>query len=330
MTTYKGINGFAVQSLATDPSPSIEGQVWYNNASYAFKLAAVTTAGAWATGGSLNTARNALVGAGTQTAALGFGGSTTAPVANTESYNGTSWTAVNALNTARGSGGGAGTQTSALLFGGYSTTPTGVTESWNGTSWATSPASLNTVRFQMMGCGASNTSALAFGGIGSPSVPTITGATESYNGSSWTNVNSLNTARRLGAGTGIITAALCFGGLTTAGYVGNTETWNGTSWSEANVLNTTRRNSAGNVGTNTAALASGGILTTDAVTAATESWNGTSWTTTTSMATARAASGGAGTNTVGLVFGGETPSVTGATEKWTGPGVAVTKTITTS
>ena len=41
MTTYKGINGFAVQSVATDPSPLDEGQVWYNNATYAFK---VTTA----------------------------------------------------------------------------------------------------------------------------------------------------------------------------------------------------------------------------------------------------------------------------------------------
>jgi hypothetical protein len=57
MTTYKGINGFAVQSVGSDPSPLNEGQVWYNNAGYAFKLASVTTAGAWATGGNLNTAR---------------------------------------------------------------------------------------------------------------------------------------------------------------------------------------------------------------------------------------------------------------------------------
>jgi hypothetical protein len=91
MTTYKGINGFAVQSVGSDPSPLDEGQVWYNNASYAFKLASVTTAGAWATGGNLNTARYALGGAGTQTAALAFGGNPPDPsVALTESYNGTS------------------------------------------------------------------------------------------------------------------------------------------------------------------------------------------------------------------------------------------------
>ena len=43
MATYKGINGFAVQSVASDPSPLDEGQVWYNNATYAFKLASLST-----------------------------------------------------------------------------------------------------------------------------------------------------------------------------------------------------------------------------------------------------------------------------------------------
>ena len=92
MTTYKGINGFAVQSVASDPSPLDEGQVWYNNATYAFKLAAVTTAGTWASGGNLATARHSPGGAGTQTAGLGFGGYITAVpgVANTEEYTGAS------------------------------------------------------------------------------------------------------------------------------------------------------------------------------------------------------------------------------------------------
>jgi hypothetical protein len=57
MATYKGINGFAVQSVASDPSPLDEGQVWYNNATYAFKLARVTTVATWASGGNLNTTR---------------------------------------------------------------------------------------------------------------------------------------------------------------------------------------------------------------------------------------------------------------------------------
>ena len=82
MTTYKGINGFAVQSVASDPSPLNEGQVWYNNATYAFKLASVTTAGTWASGGNINTARSSGGGSGTQTASLIFGGE--APGSNSD------------------------------------------------------------------------------------------------------------------------------------------------------------------------------------------------------------------------------------------------------
>jgi hypothetical protein len=66
---------------------------------------------------SLNTARGditRMVG-DTNTAALAFGGYTTAIVSNTESWNGTSWTQVNDLNfTARYGLAGAGTNTAAL------------------------------------------------------------------------------------------------------------------------------------------------------------------------------------------------------------------------
>jgi hypothetical protein len=46
--------------------------------------------------GTLNTARYYLAAAGTQTAALAFGG-TPAPTAATEEYDGTSWTTVSSL-----------------------------------------------------------------------------------------------------------------------------------------------------------------------------------------------------------------------------------------
>jgi hypothetical protein len=93
MTTYKGINGFAVQSVATDPSPLDEGQVWYNNTSYAFKLASVTTSGSWASGGNVSTARQSPGGAGINSSSfIFFGGYTTAYLGTSESYNGTSWT----------------------------------------------------------------------------------------------------------------------------------------------------------------------------------------------------------------------------------------------
>ena len=40
MATYKEIKGYAIESLASDPSASAdtEGQVWYNTASGVFKV----------------------------------------------------------------------------------------------------------------------------------------------------------------------------------------------------------------------------------------------------------------------------------------------------
>ncbi len=40
MATYKGIEGYTVQSLASDPSASTdtEGQVWYNTTTGVFKV----------------------------------------------------------------------------------------------------------------------------------------------------------------------------------------------------------------------------------------------------------------------------------------------------
>jgi hypothetical protein len=57
MATYKGIQGFTIQNLSADPSNPIEGQVWYNSTSNVWKVEEATTAGSWATGGNLNTAR---------------------------------------------------------------------------------------------------------------------------------------------------------------------------------------------------------------------------------------------------------------------------------
>ena len=47
--------------------------------------------GAWASGGNMGTARQAMDGCGTQTAGLVAGGYTTTNVANTEEYDGSTW-----------------------------------------------------------------------------------------------------------------------------------------------------------------------------------------------------------------------------------------------
>jgi hypothetical protein len=194
MPDYKGIQGTAVQNFAGDPTNPIIGQVWYNSLSGKFRYNEVAPQlGAWSTGGSLNTARGLFGGAGTQTAALTFGGDANPPYpaglkGETESYNGTTWTELNNLNTARSVLMGVGaTNTAALAFGGFVfapvTAPVANTESWNGTSW-TSVNSLNQAR-QMPGGAGTNTAALAFGGEG-PAPVGKTGSTESWNGTSWT------------------------------------------------------------------------------------------------------------------------------------------------
>ena len=54
MTTYKGIRGFTIQSLASDPSNLTTGQIWYNTTSTVIKGYASIGA-AWSSGGDLNT-----------------------------------------------------------------------------------------------------------------------------------------------------------------------------------------------------------------------------------------------------------------------------------
>jgi hypothetical protein len=128
----------------------------------------------WTAGGSMNTPAplsSAIGGCGTLTAGLKFGGP--APTTNTEEYNGTSWTEVSNLNTGRERIAGAGIQTAGLAIGGNPNIAS--TESYDGTSW-TAVADLGTGRNDISATGASNTSALAFGG----NLPPKTGATEEF------------------------------------------------------------------------------------------------------------------------------------------------------
>ena len=122
MSTYSQIFGGKVNVLASDPTDLINGQVWYNSTSKILKFSQFNTGAAWQTSGNLNTARNGLGGAGTQTAALAFGGSVTVNQSVTEEYDGTSWTSSGNMATPRRNFGSAGTQTAGLGFGGYSTT----------------------------------------------------------------------------------------------------------------------------------------------------------------------------------------------------------------
>jgi len=326
MADYKGIKGFKVQSLASDPTVN-EGQIWYNTTSDTLKYDTIA-AGAWASGGTINTARNHCGGAGTTvSAALVMGGhlmtfSNPYSSATTESYDGTSWTEVTAMTLERSYFTGIGPQTAALVGLASGVSPPGGqitnTETYNGTGW-TEEADANTARNN---CGqAGTTTACLFSGGG----PSAVGLTEDYNGTSWTEVNNLNTARwKMGpASTGSPSATMVFGGEPLSILV---EEWNGTSWTEITDLGTARFDGGG-CGTVTAALCISG--NPNVVNC--ESWNGTAWTEVANVAVPRYAAGygGNSTSSQAIYMAGEGPGSTNNwTEEWTK--AAAVKTVTTS
>jgi len=327
MANYKELEGFSVQTLATDPdNPSWVGSIFYNSTSGTFKTVKPggVTAGTWASGGTLNNTIQEILGqAGTQTSALTYGRSTPTPTAITESYDGSSWTSVSGLNTARGRGaGGVGaSNTSALGIGGV-TNPGDATvantESWNGSTW-TEVNDLPEARSDGNAFGTQSAAIKAGGNRYSVDTSTF-----SWDGTSWSPSTSFNTARQENGAAGIQTAGIIYGGRTPA-LTGATESWNGSAWTEVADLNTAR-NYIGTFGTQTSAIAAGGGVTPSFTpTAVTESWDGTSWTEVNDLATAsRQYGAGAGTNnTSGLVAYGT------ATEEWTAPDVVI-NTLTTS
>ena len=331
MATYKGIQGYSVQKLSTDPTvEDTVGQLWYNSTEGSFKIS-TEGAGAWSAGGALNTGRDMVCGLGTQTAAICVGGEP--PVGAgagiaVEQYNGTAWTTKTSTASAYYGRGGSGTSTASLVFGG---TPTlsGNTEKFDGTNW-TEVSNLNTARAVMGGSSAgTSAAALAFGGYANSA------ATEVWNDVSWaTSPATLTTGRDAGGGCGSSTSAqFNAGGGThpsTAIYA-LTEQFNGSTWSEVADLNTARE-AVGYmaVGTQASSMAIGGKA--PATVSTVESWNGTSWSAATSLPSPRSETGTAGAdNTAAAMFGGTGPGGSNHTEtfEWTDPVYAI-KTVTVS
>jgi hypothetical protein len=330
MADYKGIKGFKVQSLASDPSNTLNGEIWYNTPSAALKVAVQGAAG-WATGGTLNTARVVTGGAGSQTAALAIGGANPPGTAlnQVEQYNGTSWTELSAdLNTSKKDAGSTGTTTSALTFAG-NYPPPGATqcESYNGTSW-TEVGEINTGRWAGASLGANNGAAVYAGGQNAP-LP-VQPVSETWNGTSWTETNDLTTGRFSITGTGPTTAGLIAGGNINppTDYVPNVETYDGTSWTETTDIPTGDANmGCASQGTTTAAFYFGG--TTPGPGTGGYFWNGTAWSTAPTMTQAKSnLAQQAGNQTAALSYGSD-PSST-VCEEYNDPAPIVTKTVTIS
>ena len=233
----------------------------------------------WSEGsGALNTARQSMGGttAGSQTAALVFGGTSSEPstagmTAATESYDGSAFsTSPYSMVTARYNLGGCGTQGAALGFGGYRPgAQQSESEEWNGSGWVEGNNML-TGRLGMGTCG-TQTAALACNGYvdtgGSPTG--VKDLTEEYDGTSWTSSGTNLVATYGNGAAGTQTSAISFGGspdiTTTTGY-------DGTTWSARSSL-ATGRDFVGMSGSATGALCVGGNAPSDAGLTTVEEWD---------------------------------------------------------
>ena len=325
MADYKGIQGYSVQVLSSDPTASeATGQLWYNSTSGKFKLAEAGT-GSWSSGANINTARRYMSGVGSKTAGFIFDGNV--QVNWCESYNGTTWT--EEADTADGQmqRGRGGTLAGAIAGGGTNGGSQKYSESWNGSSWTEVAEMVNIT--SAGGSFGTHTAAMVSGGNNAP--PEFSTDSETWDGTCWSEGNNINNGRNSCAGCGIVTAGLMFGGTPPTPSLGIlSESYDGTSWTITNNLNVGRYGITGS-GTQDAGMAFGGGTPTWS--ALTELFDGTSWTEVGDLATARrwcAASTITG-QTSAFIAGGlvATPASSNLTEEWTSPIYAI-KTVTVS
>ena len=311
MSTYKEIVGKKIKKVTSDPSNSIDGQMWYNSTTGTIRGVATTTA--WITGGTYLQNVFGVACGGPVDAAVGAGGySPPGPssVSIAAEYNGSGWTSIPSLNTARGALGSSkqGTQTAFWVAGGSS--QTGKTEEWNGSSWS-EDGDLNTGR-RLSGTAGSLTAGLAFGGYASPAG---TANSEEYNGTSWSEGNNLGASLYYNTGFGSQTAAISACGNTGSPDTGvnNSYEYDGTSWTSLPSVSYSQQQ-GGSHGSTSEGFVYGGSGSPSTYLNTTSEWSGTAWSTIpqTLPAPARAWNG-TGSGTAGLQLGGSSPSLPNGT-----------------
>jgi len=319
MAAYKDLVGQKITKVTSNPGEPKTGQMWYNSTSGTLRGLGILQA--WASSGSLNSARGFVSHTGTQTASLLAGGLSPAPAyfSASEEYNGSGWSTGGSLPAATYALSSAGTQTAALVFGGANSSDTkqSTTLTYNGTSFSATPNSLNTARDQLSG-GGTQTSALAVGGRVSSAVVTNM---EEWNGSSWTNLTALPEKRGYthanGPETAFFMASGALGDNAGAPYTNATLNYDGSSISTGENVNTAR-SAGGAAGDSANAIFYGGDISGTSQTK-TEKYDGTSWSEVADMAVAKRGSGaGAGTsNAAALSAGAYGPPASASTEEFT-------------
>jgi hypothetical protein len=284
----------------------------------------------WTNGGNLSEGRYQGAAAGTQTAGLAFGGgpATASPPVTTatEEYDGSSWTNGGALNTAirDNASASAAPQTAAISFGGSNaSTFSAQSEEYDGSSW-TVVNSMSLARSVLGGSGI-QTSALGYGGAGTPS--NSINKTEAYDGTNWsTSPADLATGRRYLAGAGSNgSSAVAFQGKSGSTNTVLTEEYN----KSVNVITGAAWASGGNMPEATSNVADGGTVTAavkgggqknnpDSQPTASAEYNGTSWTAGNTLpANYSSVTGGTGTQTA-LITGGANNPTPGFTFEYDG------------
>ena len=319
MAAYKDLVGQKITKVTSNPSEPKTGQMWYNSTDG--KLRGLGILNAWASSGSLISARGFVSHTGTQTASLLAGGLSPAPsyFSASEEYNGSGWSTGGSLPAGTYALSSAGTQTAALVFGGANSSDTkqSTTYTYNGTSFSTTPNSLNTARDQLSG-GGTQTSALAVGGRVTSAVVTNM---EEWNGSSWTNLTALPEKRGYthanGPETAFFMASGALGDNAGSPYTSATLNYDGSSISTGENVNTAR-SAGGAAGDSANAIFYGGDVSGTSQTK-TEKYDGTSWSEVADMAVAKRGSGaGAGTsNAAALSAGAYGPPASASTEEFT-------------
>ena len=157
--------------------------MWYDETARTlqYTIPNVTSAGAWRTGGNLNSGRWYTTGTGTESDMLLVGGEKSGSPAYaygdfTEKYDGATWTELNDLNSKRQASALTGTTTAALCVAGvFEPGYDDSVESWDGTNW-TETTDINTTRGFIKGSG-TQTATIVFGGY--------TGTTNAANAENW-------------------------------------------------------------------------------------------------------------------------------------------------